>query len=50
MKPACMKNTRNAVTSTQVVLTALTVSLILNAVVCTTDAPAAFEPISVVIQ
>ena len=45
-----MKNTRKAVTSTQAVLTALTMSFTLNAVVCTTDAPAAFEPISEVIQ
>ena len=40
MKPACMKNTRNAVTNTQTVLTALTVSVILTAAFPMVDAPA----------
>ncbi len=41
MKPACMKNTRNAVTSTHVVFTALTTESVETAASCNGVAPAA---------
>ena len=46
MKPACMKNTRNAATSTHMVFTGLMKSSALWATVCTVDAPAGSPPTS----